>query len=159
MIREYQKTDWPEVCRVFDLSKPCELATGGIAESFVPLAKDGPRIAQFANTTVLVWEETKSIRGFAGFNGSFIGWLFVEPDAFRKGIGRALLRQVVSSIADHPWLWSMKDNHAALALYLSEGFAIAEERATQNGGMRCTAVKLVLIRNVSATPARPTPGL
>jgi hypothetical protein len=46
MIREYEKTDWPEVCRVFGLSKPHELVTGGIAASFVPLAKDESRTGE-----------------------------------------------------------------------------------------------------------------
>lgn len=143
MIRNYDKTDWIEVCRVFDLSKPCELATGGVGESFVPLAKDERRIAQFSKCTVIVWEEFGAIRGFAGYAESYIGWLFVEPEAFRHGIGRSLLRQVVTRIEGEPWLWTMKHNEAALALYQSEGFEIVQERQSQNGDMPCVAVKLV----------------
>ncbi len=158
MIREYKIADWPEVCRVFDRSKPYELAAGGVAESFVPLAEDTARMDQFSKSTVLVWEEGKEIRGFAGFTGSYIGWLFVEPDAFRKGIGRALLRQVVGRIDGEPWLWSMNDNRAAIGLYRSEGFEITEERATQNGGMPCIAVKLMLKQKRPDNSPEATPG-
>ncbi|MBK8856745.1 MAG: GNAT family N-acetyltransferase [Opitutaceae bacterium] len=97
MIREYEETDWKEVCRVFDMSKPYELASGGIEASFVPLAKDKARMAQFSKSTVFVWEENQAL-GFAGFEGAYIGWLFVDPSAFRKGIGRDLLQYLVAQI-------------------------------------------------------------
>ena len=142
MIREYQKLDWSEVCRVFDLSKPCELATAGVGESFVSLRDDGKRIADFARSAVFVWEESGKLRGFAGYDGSYIGWLFVDPTAFRKGIARALLRHVLSRMEGEPWLWAMKNNRPAISLYASEGFKIVEEQETRNEGMPCTAVKL-----------------
>jgi ribosomal protein S18 acetylase RimI-like enzyme len=155
MIREYEKTDWPEVCRVFDLSKPHELATGGIAASFVPLARDEPRIAQFSKSTVIVWEEKQALRGFAGFDGNYIGWLFVEPAAFRKGIGRVLLRHLVTRMNGEPWLWALKTNHGAIHLYESEDFEIVEERPSQNGGMPCVAVKLAQRKKPNQPPACP----
>ena len=142
MIREYRATDWTEVCRVFDLSKPHELASGGIEASFVPLAKDEARMAQFSKGTVFVWEENQALRGFAGFDGAYIGWLFVDPSAFRKRIGRDLLQHLIAQIEGDPWLWALKTNHAAIGLYESEGFEIVDERLSQNGGMPCFAVKL-----------------
>ncbi len=142
MIREYKECDWKEVCRVFDLSKPHELASGCIGASFVPLAHDEARRVQFSKSAIFVWDEDETLRGFAGYDGALIGWLFVEPSGFRNGIGRALLRHLVARIEGEPWLWALKTNHAAIGLYESEGFKIVEERATQNGGMPCVAVKL-----------------
>jgi ribosomal protein S18 acetylase RimI-like enzyme len=156
MIREYQETDWKEVCRVFDLSKPHELASGGIEASFVPLAKDEARMAQFSKSTVFVWEENQALRGFAGFDGVFIGWLFVDPSAFRKRIGRDLLQHLIAQIEGDPWLWALKTNHAALGLYQSEGFEIVDERPSQNGGMPCFAVKLTRRRRPNHPPQRKT---
>jgi ribosomal protein S18 acetylase RimI-like enzyme len=142
MVREYHELDWREVCRVFDQSKPHELATAGVGESFLPLANDKKRIADFAKSTVFVWEENGRLRGFAGYDGSYVSWLFVDPTAFRRGIARALLRHVLPRMEEEPWLWAMKNNRAAISLYESEDFKIVEERETQNEGMPCIAVKL-----------------
>ncbi|MGA2445654.1 MAG: GNAT family N-acetyltransferase [Opitutaceae bacterium] len=158
MIREYHQRDWSEVCRVFDRSKPHELAAGGIGESFVPLADDEKRIADFARSTVFVWEEKGKLRGFVGHEGSYIGWLFVDPAAFRSGIARALLRHILPRLNGEPWLWAMKNNRAAISLYRSEGFEIVEERETQNGGMPCLAVKLQLRKKAPKQQSpEPTP--
>lgn len=128
---------------MFDLAKPDELATGGVAESFVPLAEDEGRHADFAKSWVYVWDEGGRILGFVGHKGAYIGWMFVDPAAFRRGIGRALLRHVLERIDGEPFLWSMKDNQAALGLYAIEGSVITEQRQTENHGLPCTAVKLI----------------
>ena len=155
MIREYRQSDWSEVCRVFDRAKPHELATGGISASMVPLAEDVQRTTEFAASTVFVWEEDGKIRGFAGHQGNYLGWLFVDPAAFRRGIARALLRHVVPRMGAAPWLWAMKGNRAAIALYASEGFEVVEERSTHHGGRLCTVVKLRRWGEAVAAPAGP----
>ncbi len=142
MIRRYQDSDWEEACRVIDLSKPYELQAAGVAASFVPLASDARRIADFQKSEVYVWEEAGRLRGLVGHQGCFIGWLFVEPAAFRRGIAQALLGHVLARIAGDPWLWAMKENRPALALYQKNGFIILEERPTENAGLPCTAVRL-----------------
>lgn len=142
MIRHYEASDWSEVCRVFDLAKPLELATAGVEGAFVPLAKHEASLQLFARSKVYVWAEGSAVRGFAGHTGAYIGWLFVEPNACRKGIGRALLRRVTARIDGQPWLWVMKSNHGALALYRSEGFEIVEEQQRGNDGRPYAAVKL-----------------
>ena len=161
MIRAYQQSHRSEVCRVFDCSKPYELASGGVIESFVPLATDEKRMTDFSNSTIFVWDEAGTLRGFIGNSGSFIGWLFVDRSAFRKGIGRALLRYLLASTPGEPWLWAMKNNQAAISLYRSEGFDIVEERSSHNGGLPCKAVKLCYSRkkpNQSPQPTRRTGG-
>jgi hypothetical protein len=95
MICEYPESGWSELCRVLDLSKPYELATGGVSESFVSLADDGKRIADCAESAVFIWEENGKLRGFAGHEASYIGRLSVDLAAFRKGIVRALLRHIL----------------------------------------------------------------
>lgn len=150
MIRPYVASDWPEVCRVYDAAKPLELWSGGVAASFIPLRDDQPRIDEFATSTVRVWDEGRSLLGFVGYLEDFIGWLFVHPDAFRKGIGRALLSAALREIDGDPYLWTMRENQPAIRLYASVGFQIAEHRQTQNRGMPCNAVKMK--RTQAASP-------
>jgi len=143
MMRDYQSADWDGVSRVFDAAKPLELAAGGVESSFVPLARDQPRLAAFARSTVIIRCDYEEVVGFVGYENSYVGWLFVDPRYFRRGIARALLREALLRMDGEPWLWCMKSNAAALALYRSEGFEIVDERETQNGGLPCTAVKLL----------------
>jgi GNAT superfamily N-acetyltransferase len=142
MIRPYIASDWLEVCRVYDASKPLELRSGGVEGSFIRLCDDQPRIDAFAMSTVLVWEEDRSLMGFVGYRAEFIGWLFVHPNAFRKGIGRALLSSAIREVSGEPYLWTMRENESAISLYASAGFQIEEHRQTQNRGMQCNAVKM-----------------
>lgn len=142
MIRPYIASDWPDVCRVYDASKPIELRCGGVEASFVPLRDDHLRIDEFATSSIRVWEEDQDLFGFVGYRKDFIGWLFVHPDAFRRGIGRALLSSAVAQIEGDPYLWTMRENESAIRLYASVGFQIVEHRKTQNRGMPCHAVKM-----------------
>jgi ribosomal protein S18 acetylase RimI-like enzyme len=142
VIRDYEISDWKEVCRVFNAAKPLELATAQVESSFVPLEKDEPRLAAFSRSTVIVWHDRAQVVGFAGYEGAYIGWLFVDPPFFRRGIARALLRAISARIGGKAWLWCMKSNAPALALYYSEGFEIVDQRETQNRWLPCTAVKL-----------------
>ena len=147
MIRPYRRTDWLSVCRIYDRAKPYELRSAGIEASFVPLAQDEVRTREFSHYRVHVWaEEDDYIVGFAGYKGGYIGWLFVDPERSRRGIGRALLSYMVSEIEGAAWLWSMKSNEPALGLYRQLGFEVMAEKQTSNGGLPCMAVKLELQR-------------
>jgi ribosomal protein S18 acetylase RimI-like enzyme len=151
MIREYRPSDWPEICRVFDRSRPHELASGGINGAFLPLAKDEKRQARFAKCQTWVWDGGGKVCGFVSFVGPYIDWLYVDPEIFRQGIGRALLRFALGQIVGKPWLWSMQGNHGAIALYHSEGFEIVEVKQSESGGVPCMAVRMA--RNSPTKPA------
>ena len=142
MIRSYVAHDWSEICRVYDASKPIELSAGGVAESFRPLVEDPDRMKDFAASTVLVWEEKEAIRGFIGFRDGFIGWLFVDPSAFRRGIARNLLSRAMGMLVGEVSLWTMEGNQPAIRLYESLGFRIAERRDSANRGFPCVALKM-----------------
>jgi len=81
-------------------------------------------------------------KAYQNLREEFIGWLFVHPNAFRRGIGRALLFSAIREIAGEPYLWTMRENESAIRLYTSAGFQIEEHRQTQNRGMQCNAVKM-----------------
>ena len=78
MISEYRESDWMAVCELYDKSKPLELECGGARGSFIPLAEDSNRTAEFRNSSIFVYEEGGRLLGFAGHDGDYIGWLFVE---------------------------------------------------------------------------------
>lgn len=156
MIRDYQESDWSGVCRVYDASRPLELASAGVEASFVPLARDPRRIASFTASVMVVWHEANTVTGFACHRGDYISGLFVDPASFRKGIGRALLRNLVPRMPGEPWLWAAKGNLAAVALYRGESFEITEERETTNGGLSCTVVKMMLRRPRPTSPGQST---
>jgi len=60
------------------------------------------------------------------------------------------LRSVLPRIEGDAWLWVAKGNHAAIALYRSEGFEPIELRELSNNGLSCMAVKLSHRRKASS---------
>lgn len=142
--RPYVASDWPVVCRIFDAAKPVELAAGGVAESFCPLLADAERKKDFDSSVVWLAEQAGSVVGFIGYREHAIGWLFVDPACFRRGIGRRLLSCALEAIRGEAWLWTFEGNDAAISLYRSVGFEIEERLDTQNRGFPCRAVKMAM---------------
>lgn len=132
-VREYRESDWPTVCQIYDLAKPHEVMASGFKGSPLPLQKDQRQIDSFRRQNVFVYETSKGVLGFAGFEDNYIGWLFVSPEYFRHGIARSLLKHVLTEMSGHPWLYAMKNHFAAVDLYLSEGFSVVEEIQTVHG--------------------------
>lgn len=69
-----------------------------------------------------------AVAGYAGLavgvDAADVQTVGVSPHARHQGIGRALLRDLLSSAADLPVLLEVRcDNDAAIALYESEGFS------------------------------------
>lgn len=141
-IRPYVASDWPAICRIYDAAKPVELEAGGVAASFWPLDDDPDRKKDFELSTVQVAEADDGLVGFVGVRGAYIGWLFVDPRWFRRGVGRTLLACALDAIRGEAWLWVFEGNAAAIALYTRAGFAITERRASQNRGFPSRGVKM-----------------
>jgi ribosomal protein S18 acetylase RimI-like enzyme len=68
----------------------------------------------------------------------------VDPEYYRKGIGRSLLKRVLRNIGACAWLRAAKNNNAAINLYLTEGLDIVEEFEGNNYEYPCKAVTLAL---------------
>lgn len=143
IIRDYRSEDWPAVCRVHDRSRPDELRGSYDARAFIPLAQD-PEGEYINACTMFVAEHGDNVVGFAGIDDPYLAWLYVDPEHYRRGIGRALLRHCLARLSADAWTQACGNNEAALQLYRSEGFVIESRFMGENAGFEGPAVRLTL---------------
>ncbi|MGZ3684465.1 MAG: N-acetyltransferase family protein [Bdellovibrionota bacterium] len=81
----------------------------------------------FAMNSIFVAEaESGEIFGFIAFNGEFIDYLYLAPDAQRKGIGSELLA-VAQADRRKLQLWTFQQNTGAREFYRRHGFVEVKE--------------------------------
>jgi putative acetyltransferase len=78
-IRQYSDTDWQEVEKIYNLSKPDEMRGSVDLQALIPFKEDSNAIKLFQDSEIIVMEENDKIIGFAGNKGNYISWLFVHP--------------------------------------------------------------------------------
>lgn len=143
-FRPYTPEDWDAICRVHDRARPDELVGSCDARAFVPLSDD-PESKDIPEYQMLVACHGPAVVGFTGVRDHYIGWLYVDPAFYGRGIGRSLLKQAMALAGPEAWTVSLKGNAPALALYQSEGFRAVEEFDGDNAGYACTALRLSLL--------------
>jgi ribosomal protein S18 acetylase RimI-like enzyme len=101
----------------------------GIVEERPPLDRVRERFAERLEQgkhPLLVAEEAGAVRGFASFGDAEIHALYVDPSAWRRGTGRALLERALADLrqAGHEevTLWSLAVNDRATVFYEANGF-------------------------------------
>ena len=124
-IRPYTSSDWNTLCVIHDSARKDELAASGLLDAFLTLEETAESEGLF-DGAVIVYEEAHEVIGFAAFSDSELTWLYVSPLAYRRGVGRALLRQAVEESGGAISTEVLVGNDAALKLYLSEGFRIVK---------------------------------
>lgn len=122
-LRPYRPEDWPRLCAIHDAARRDELAASGLADAFLTLEQTAEGEGLFAGE-VVVAEVDGVVQGFAAWSDGELTWLYVSPQAYRTGIGRALLRQAVAANPTAFATEVLVGNDAALALYLAEGFRV-----------------------------------
>ncbi len=143
VIRDYQEKDWQAVCRIHDLSRPDELRGSFDPDAFVPLSID--EAAEYFNAcTVFVAGHGEDVKGFIGIDGNYLAWLYVEPVAYGKGLGSALLDYCLDIIGDKAWVQVCGNNVPAINLCKKKGFEIVEHFVGDNAGYKGPSVKLAL---------------
>lgn len=125
-IRPYADADWERLCEIHDAARKHELAASGLTEAFLTLEQTAESEGLF-EAVILVAEEGSGIKGFAAYTTEEVTWLYVDPRYYRQGIGRCLVRAVVKASPRPLSLDVLAGNEAALALYLSEGFAVTRK--------------------------------
>jgi ribosomal protein S18 acetylase RimI-like enzyme len=119
-IRRAIAADWPAVRRVHEGAVPFEL-------HFINEA-DRPRMATLEHVfrgDLWVAEAMAKVMGFVACVGTDISWLYVDPQHFRRGVARALLRHAVAHCGSIANASILADNEACLSLMASEGFVTA----------------------------------
>lgn len=157
-IRDYIPADWLAVCSVHDRARPDELCGSCDPRAFIPLAndqEDGPSFQRSRKFVAAIGDE---IVGFVGIDDGYLSWLYVDPNYYRRGIGRALLRFAVSVIGPHAWTVVLAENVRARRLYESEGFVVVRTSQGSNAGYPCTSLRLALSSCLSDDELRPTTG-
>jgi len=75
---------------------------------------------------VWVVEENDRVIAFMAMENEFIDQLFVHPDHWRQGVGKALLDFARKQSPEHLWLYTLQVNVNARAFYEKNGF-VAEK--------------------------------
>jgi len=141
-IREFKAEDWDALCRIHDAARPDELKGSCDLRAFVPLNEE-PEAAELRKSTVLVAEEGGEVVGFSAVDGDYLGWLYVHPDHYHKGIGRKLLQNSLRLVPGEAWTIVLSENRPAIALYQSEGFNEVARFESENEGYPCTCLRMV----------------
>ena len=140
-IRDFQDSDWDDLCRVHDRARPRELDGSCDPRGFIPLAED-PEAEDLKRCRIFVAVEGPQVVGFVAHNVDYLAWLYVDPALHRSGIGRALLRRVLPLMGPTAWTITLAGNLPALRLYESEGFVIVRTFEGDNAGYPCTCHRL-----------------
>jgi ribosomal protein S18 acetylase RimI-like enzyme len=126
-IRPYREDDWGAIARIHDTARLDELRHSAGVQAFLTLAQTAAGEGLF-DGDLWVAEVDGVVAGFVALDDDEVTWLYVDPARYRRGIGRALLRHAVASAGPRVEVTVLDGNPAALALYLSEGFAITETK-------------------------------
>ena len=89
--------------------------------------------AQLANGQVIVAEVVGEIAGFAAVVGGELDGLFVEPDFWGGGIGRALVEAAVHHARQRGLSLTVIANARARGFYESCGFSVEGDEQTRFG--------------------------
>ena len=143
--REYQEKDWQRICQIHDRARPDELIGSCDPRGFIPIEQD-KEVEDLKLSRKFVACEDEQVVGFVGVDKDYLGWLYVDPDHYRKGIGRGLLKIGIREIGKSAWTIALDGNKKAIALYESEGFREEKRFEGENNGYPCICVKLKRVK-------------
>jgi ribosomal protein S18 acetylase RimI-like enzyme len=146
VIRPYVAADWPQLCAVHDAARQQELQASGLLDAFLTLEQTAHNEGLF-DGTVLVTELSGRVLGFVAFQDCELTWLYVDPAAQRRGVGRALVRAAVQASRMPLELDVLLGNDAALALYLAEGFQVVRRADGRLVGNEAFAASGLVLRH------------
>jgi ribosomal protein S18 acetylase RimI-like enzyme len=143
-IRPYRTEDWPRLCEIHDLARLDELRLSAGEASFLTLEQTAENEGLFAGE-VAVAVLNGEVQGFVSYKPGELTWLYVSPGSYRQGVGRALVKHVLSAVQPPVTVEVLEGNEPALSLYLSQGFTVVRRVSGRlEGNEAFPAVGLVL---------------
>ncbi|MDW7550681.1 GNAT family N-acetyltransferase [Pseudoalteromonas sp. SCSIO 43201] len=141
-IRTYTEDDFQSIEEIYNLSKLDELAQEAAEFTLLPLSEDIPRNEQLFESQIFVYE-LGSIAAFCALCHTEIRALFVHPDHRGKGIGKDLLKYLLSLTSQEASLYVVASNCVAKEVYKSVGFVVTETFETTYNSVAVTVDKMV----------------
>lgn len=142
-VRAYRSADFPAVAEIYGLARPFEFQNESPHIKLLPLTEDAEVFQRFQQARFLVFEQQGVIKGFAGYEKDYIGWLYVHPAYQRQHIGKALLQVLFKQMGvPQVRLSLLNSNHAAKALYKSLGFVELETFPFELQGIPVEGVRM-----------------
>ncbi len=124
-IREYRSSDWNHISGIHDAARMIELTNAKLEAAFIPLKEAADKEDLFAYTLcVAEWQE--KVVGFGAYLENEIGWLYVDPEYMRKGIGTQLVQYMMAHTKRPLEIEVLAGNDSALKLYEKMGFQTKE---------------------------------
>lgn len=157
-VRPYSNVDWEAIASIHDAARLDELRDSVGVEAFLTLAQTAEEEGLF-DGQVWVAEVDEVVAGFVALDDDEVTWLYVDPQRYRQGIGRALLRHALAAAGPRVEVTVLDGNPAALGLYLSEGFGITETRTgSLVGNEAFTATGHIMHRDASTDTSPSDPA-
>ncbi len=139
--RNYQDSDWSAICHIHDRARPDELNGSCDPRAFIPIEQD-PEVDDLKRNQKFVACDGDRVIGFSAVDDKYVSFLYIDPDYYRRGIGRQLLKLAVEAIGDGAWTIVLHNNKPAIELYESEGFYEVRRFNSDNAGYPCTCLRL-----------------
>jgi GNAT superfamily N-acetyltransferase len=148
-IRPYATEDWARVCQIHDAARRDELASAGLAAAFLSLEQTAANEG-FHDYTLRVAEDGGNVVGFVAFTDDELAWLYVDPDAYGKGLGIALIRAALLETRSPMSAEVLNGNAAAIAVYRKAGFRFVGNEQGVMPGNESFAVSVTLLQHPGA---------
>ncbi|MBE9157059.1 GNAT family N-acetyltransferase [Nodosilinea sp. LEGE 06152] len=145
-IREYEPSDWPQLCEIHDEARRQELEASGLLEAFLTLEQTAEGEGLFDGKVYVAEAEGVPV-GFIAIAEGEITWLYVSPRHQRCGIARRLVREAIACAGGPVSLDVLEGNEAALKLYLSEGFEVVKRVSGRLAGNEAFAATGLVLRH------------
>lgn len=139
--RDYQESDWSDICRIHDRARPHELKGSSDPRAFIPIEQD-PEVEDLKRSQKFIACDGENVVGFSSVDEKYVSFLYIDPDYFGRGIGRKLLQLAVDAIGPGAWTIVLHNNKPAIGLYESEGFKEVHRFDSENAGYPCTCLRM-----------------
>jgi len=123
LMRQYETGDFDSVTRLWRRSREVSLPDFQREKGY-PFTMDQDYFKNHILVKDVVWiaEIHSTSVGFMAICEDLIDHLYVDPDYWRQGIGKALLDHARTLSPQHLWLYTLQVNLNARAFYVKNGF-------------------------------------